>query len=143
MNAIRAWFTDHWKLSKEDAAKATNFVLLLALVAVLGCILGLMAFASQWADPNGEFWPLVIRAQKELLKGYGDVGRSLVVLLLSIAEWWGIESSPLGRRWMIYHMDEDGNFTEPVEIRAQKKRNGVLVFAALLVANAFIFHVGI
>lgn len=143
MNVIQAWFTDHWKLTNEQAAKATRAAIWLAIFAIIGCIFGLLSFAMQWSDPNGLFWELVIRARRELLKGFGDIGRSMVVVLLTTTEWWAIESSPLGRRWMAYHMDDAGNFTEPVEVRASKKRNGVTVFCALLIANALIFMVGL
>jgi hypothetical protein len=141
-NLIQAWFTDTWKLDADTAARVTRVTLWLALFALLGSVLGMLAFAMQWADPNGLFWELVVRARKDLFKGFGDLGRSIFVLLLTTLEWWAVESSPMGRRWMIYHQDEAGNFTEPAEVRAAKKRNGVLVFIGMLVGNAIIFAAG-
>lgn len=142
MSVLKDWFTAAYNLTDQQKKKAVRVVLwvagaVLALTAIL-----MFRTASTEVAAEHPFWELVIKSRLDLFEAVGDVGRSILAVFITMAEFQALDNSALGKRLWVWTTDDRGAWTESEEVKKGKKQNAAFVFIGVLVLNALIFGVG-
>lgn len=142
MSVLRDWFTAAYNLTDAQKKKAVRVVLWVAGLILVLTVALLARTASSEVGADNPFWELVIKARLDLFEAVGDVGRSILAVFITMAEFQALDNSALGKRLWVWTTDDRGAWTESEEVKKGKKQNAAFVFIGVLVLNALIFGVG-
>lgn len=120
------------KLQREDLHRSVRAGVAVAMLLAVLLLFGAGRVAGQVVPAEHPFWEAVLQAKLVLVRTVLANLPLIQGLLVAYLAYQVYENTELGRRTVIWHLDECGAPDERVEIRAAKTRNAGLIQAALV-----------
>jgi len=132
------FFRASYNVAAEQRARLVKIATWTAVLVVLGVIVVGIHTATGTPDPVHPSWELVILARAVLGRAFFAVGLFSLAVILAVVVFSALDNTDLGKRLMVWKMEE-GNVLEPDVVLAEKKANAGRLLSVLILAAAIIF----